>query len=111
MKKWLKFGSAFIAVLSLAACIERPENEMVQETERVDPASGIDLTTQTEGVFKEFANGSQDALTIEVDGKDRRYELAKDATGDFEALRQGDAVSFSTKKVGGKELIETIMKK
>lgn len=111
MKKWLKLGSASILALGLAACIERPENEMVQETERADPASGIDLTTQSEGVFKGFANSSQDALTIEVEGKDKKYELAEDATGDFEALQEGDSISFSTKKVGNKELIETIIKK
>ncbi|MDN7228086.1 hypothetical protein QWY15_12330 [Planococcus sp. N064] len=111
MKKWMKLSSASILVLGLAACIERPENEMVQETERVDPASGIDLTTQSEGIFKGFANGSQNALTIEIDGKDKRYELAEDANGDFKVLQKGDVISFSTKKVGGKEQIETIMKK
>ncbi|SDH82519.1 hypothetical protein SAMN04487975_108104 [Planococcus glaciei] len=111
MKKWLKLGSACFLVFGLAACIERPENEMVQETERVDPASGIDVTTQSEGIFKGFANGSQDALTIEIDGKEKSYELAEDATGDFNVLQEGDRISFSTKKVGGKERIETIMRK
>jgi hypothetical protein len=100
-----------LAVFSISACVERPENEMVQETERVDPASGIDLTTQTDGTFKGFSNEEKDAATIEVKGVEKTYSLAENAAGDFDVLEAGDAIAFTTKTENGQERIETLWKK
>ncbi|MDN7246979.1 hypothetical protein [Planococcus shenhongbingii] len=104
----LLFG---LLVLSLSGCIERPENEMVQETERADPASGIDLTTQMNGIFEGYANEEKDEVIIEFEGQEKNYPIAEDATGNFDALKEGDAIAFSTKTVKGEELIDTLRKK
>lgn len=111
MNKPLIFFMALLCSLGLAACVERPENEMVQEAARQGPAPGIEQPTQFEGIFKGFSGNSQESAVIEVGGTDRNYKVAKGAAEDLESLQEGDAVAFSTKEVNGREVIEYLTEK
>ena len=71
-------------------------------------AAAIELTTQVEGVFKGFEGDNQKKVLIDYEGKIKTYEIAEDASGDFDKVKENDNIAFSTKMIEGKEMIETL---
>lgn len=71
-------------------------------------AAAIELTTQVEGVFKGFEGENQKKVLIDYEGEIKTYEIAEDASGDFDKVKENDNIAFSTKMVDGKEIIETL---
>ena len=71
-------------------------------------AAAIELTTQVEGVFKGFEGDNQKKVLIDYEGKIKTYEIAEDASGDFDKVKENDNIAFSTKMKEGKEMIETL---
>ena len=71
-------------------------------------AAAIELTTQVEGVFKGFEGNNQKKVLIDYEGKIKTYEIAEDASGDFDKVKENDNIAFSTKMIEGKEMIETL---
>jgi hypothetical protein len=104
MKKAL-IGFGLLFLFTLSACNAEPEVQVDDETTDGDPA-GIELTTQVEGEFVRFE--SDNAVVIMYEGKENTYEIAEDASGDFDIVKEGNAIAFSTKDVDGKEMIETL---
>ena len=71
-------------------------------------AAAIELTTHVEGVFKGFEGNNQKKVLIDYEGKIKTYEIAEDASGDFDKVKENDNIAFSTKMKEGKEMIETL---
>ncbi|PUB10305.1 hypothetical protein [Paenisporosarcina sp. OV554] len=71
-------------------------------------AAAIELTTQVEGVFKGFEGENQKKVLVDYEGEIKTYEIAEDASGDFDKVKENDNIAFSTKMVDGKEMIETL---
>ncbi|MET1013514.1 MAG: hypothetical protein ABWX61_03270 [Paenisporosarcina sp.] len=106
MLKNALMGISFLFLLTLSACNAEPEVQVDNETTDGE-AAGIELTTQVEGEFVRF--DGENAVVIKYEGKENTYEIAEDATGDFDIIKEGNSIAFSTKDVDGKEMIETMM--
>ena len=105
MMKKVLMGFGLLFLFTLSACNAEPEVQVDDETSDGDPAA-IELTTQVEGEFVRFEG--ENAVVIMYEGKENTYEIAEDATGDFEIIEEGNKIAFSTKEVDGKEMIETL---
>jgi hypothetical protein len=92
-------------ILSLVACNLEPKVSVADKTQDCDLAA-IELTTQVEGEFIGFEGENE--VIIKYDGEENTYEIAEDATGDFETVKEGNNIAFSTKMVDGKEMFETL---
>lgn len=107
MKSWIRYAAIGILVFSVTACNAEPEISVDDEVKDGD-AAGIELTTQVEGVFKGFEGDDQTKVMIDYEGEVKTYEVAEDATGDFDKIKENDNIAFSTKTVDGIEMIETL---
>ncbi len=107
MKSWIRYTAIGFLVFSLTACNAEPEVSVDDEVKDGD-AAGIELTTQVEGVFKGFEGDDQTKVMIDYEGEVKTYEVAENATGDFDKIKENDNIAFSTKMVEGKEMIETL---
>lgn len=107
MKKWKHFTAISILLFSLVACNTEQDVNVDNENKDGDPGA-IELTTQVEGVFKGFEGDAKKSVVIEYEGQEKTYEIADDATGDFDQVKENDNIAFSTKVVDGKEMIETL---
>ena len=107
MKSWIRITAIGILVFSLNACKAEPEVSVDVELKEGD-AAAIELTTQVEGVFKGFEGNNQKKVLIDYEGKIKTYEIAEDASGDFDKVKENDNIAFSTKMKEGKEMIETL---
>ena len=107
MKSWIRFTAIGFLLFSLTACNAEPEVSVDVEVKEGD-AAAIELTTQVEGVFKGFEGDNQKKVLIDYEGKIKTYEIAEDASGDFDKVKENDNIAFSTKMIEGKEMIETL---
>ena len=107
MKSWIRYTAIGFLLFSLTACNAEPEVSVDDEVKDGD-AAGIELTTQVEGVFKGFEGDDQTKVMIDYEGEVKTYEVAEDATGDFDKIKENDNIAFSTTTVDGKEMIETL---
>ncbi len=107
MKSWIRITAIGILVFSLTACKAEPEVSVDDEVKDGD-AAAIELTTQVGGVFKGFEEDDQKKVLIDYEGEIKTYEIAEEASGDFDKVKENDNIAFSTKMVDGKEMIETL---
>jgi hypothetical protein len=107
MKSWIRYTAIGFLVFSLTACNAEPEVSVDNEVKDGD-AAGIELTTQVNGVFKGFEGDDQKKVIIDYEGEVKTYEVAEDASGDFDIIKENDNIAFSTKMIDGKEMIETL---
>ena len=107
MMKWKHFTAISILALSLVACNTEQDVSVDNENKDGDPGA-IELTTQVVGVFKGFEGHAKESVVIEYEGQEKTYEIAEDATGDFDQVKENDNIAFSTIMVDGKEMIETL---
>ena len=107
MKSWIRYTAIGFFVLSLTACNVEPKVAVDDKIKDGDVAE-IELTTQVEGVFKGFDGDDQKKVLIDYDGEVKTYEIAEEASGDFDKIKENDNIAFSTKMVDGREMIETL---
>lgn len=105
MKKMVKLFFVLSVISLLAACNNEPKVSVEDESKDID-LTAIELTTQVEGEFLDFEGDN--AVIIKYNGEEKMYEIAEDASGDFETVKAGNNIAFSTKMVDGKEMIETL---
>ena len=58
--------------------------------------------------LKDLKGTIQKKVLIDYEGKIKTYEIAEDASGDFDKVKENDNIAFSTKMIEGKEMIETL---
>lgn len=83
MKSWIRYTAIGFLVFSLTACNAEPEVGVDNEVKDGD-AAGIELTTQVNGVFKGFEGDDPNKVIIDYEGEIKTYEVAEDASGDFD---------------------------
>lgn len=105
MKKMVKSFFVLTFISLLTACIADPKVSVEDETKDGD-LTAIELTTQVEGEF--IGIEGDNAIIIKYDGEEKTYEIAENASGDFETVKEGNIIAFSTKMVDGKEMIESL---
>lgn len=106
MKKLTALASSGILIMSLAACGDSPENEMVQETE-VDEMEGLETNEEIEGIFRGYEDDDT-TIVIEYGGDVINYPIVEGATGDFDTVEEGDSIIFTTRNVTGTDMVETL---
>ncbi|HSI66183.1 MAG TPA: hypothetical protein VK947_02140 [Planococcus sp. (in: firmicutes)] len=106
MKKLTALTSSALLAMSLAACGDSPEYQMVQERE-ADEAEGIETNEEIEGVFRGYEDDDT-AVVIEYGGDEIKYPIVEGATGDFDSVEEGDSIVFTTRNVTGTDMVETL---